>query len=116
MPRIVETDELEYVESSSSQSEDNNEAYFRKMDQGFSDNIDFSLSQIARHNTIIIADDNMVNVELIKAYAEELGVVEQCIFCIDGEHALTQAKLEIKKAYADESYSRNPIKMMLLDF
>ena len=40
---------------------------------------------------IILADDQLINLEVLKSQIEELGQLNRCEFCYDGEKALAKA-------------------------
>ncbi len=37
---------------------------------------------------IIVAEDQMINLEILRSYIERLGLLKDTIFCVDGQKAL----------------------------
>jgi CheY-like chemotaxis protein len=62
---------------------------------------------------IIVAEDQHINVEVLRSYLGDLNIHSECDFCIDGQLAIDCAKSLIDKA-CDENETR-PICLMLLD-
>jgi hypothetical protein len=47
---------------------------------------------------IIVADDQLINLEVIKSYTQIMGLFDLIMFCIDGQKAIDVAKKELDNA------------------
>ena len=69
---------------------------------------------------IIIADDQLINIEVLKTQIEELGQLYRCEFCYDGDKTLAKAieitEQAIQESNKSEETKIKPISLMLLDF
>lgn len=68
---------------------------------------------------IIVAEDQLINIEVLKTHMSELGVQQITSFCINGQEAIDTAKRILEQTLVDfEGHVRKlrPISFMLLDF
>jgi CheY-like chemotaxis protein len=68
---------------------------------------------------IIIAEDQIINMEVIKSQIREEGLLDRCEFCFNGQEAIEKAQKVIIEAIDSEtgwSASIMPVCLMLLDF
>jgi hypothetical protein len=68
---------------------------------------------------IIVAEDQLVNIEIIQGYLKKLSVEELSIVCVNGQIAIDQCKGLIDKAIYENDSLDNvvcPISLCLLDF
>ena len=63
---------------------------------------------------IIVAEDQHINLDILKTYMETLGILENCDFCVNGQIAIDRAKSLIDEASERGDLNR-PICLMLLD-
>ena len=64
-------------------------------------------------NKIIVADDQLINIQVIQGQMKELGYHHNCEYYYDGQAAIDGAKKLINNADNDDE---QPISLMLLDF
>ena len=64
-----------------------------------------------------MAEDQVINIQVIKQLLIELGLLEKCVFCPNGEEAVAISKKIIKEnnTSANEVERKSPICLMLLD-
>lgn len=64
------------------------------------------------------ADDQLINLEVLKRQLTDLGLHEKCTYCIDGQQIIEKSKgvLEEAIAVAQTGQKVKPIDFMLLDF
>ena len=67
---------------------------------------------------IIVAEDQIVNLEVLKSFIFKLGLLENTIFCIDGQKAIDAAKNALDDALlrSGNEGKVKPVALMLLDF
>jgi CheY-like chemotaxis protein len=67
---------------------------------------------------IVAADDQLINLEVLKTQLTEVGLHSKCTYCIDGQLVID----EVKRIMEDEITASNegdvirPVDFMLLDF
>ena len=67
---------------------------------------------------IIVADDQLINLEVVKGYTQIMGLFDLIEFCIDGQKAIDIAKKELDNALLnlEQGLTIKPVVLMLLDF
>ena len=67
---------------------------------------------------IIVADDQLMNLEVIKGYTERLEIFSKTEFCIDGQKAIDMAKNVLDCALVNLEHGKKikPVFLMLIDF
>ena len=67
---------------------------------------------------IIVADDQLINLEVVKGYTQIMGLFDLIEFCIDGQKAIDIAKKELDNALInlEQGLTIKPVVLMLLDF
>lgn len=71
------------------------------------------------HSKIIVAEDQMINMQVIKSQLNQLGLAQACDYCYNGEQAVDQAIAIIDEAVLncfEWEAQVTPICLMLLDF
>lgn len=61
----------------------------------------------------------MINLQVLKSQLQELGYLDICEFCFNGEEAIITATKIIEKSLGEQSNNMDfirPISLMLLDF
>jgi CheY-like chemotaxis protein len=71
---------------------------------------------------IIVADDQVINIEVMKSLVRNMGIYHWCTFAINGQEAINYATnaimKEIDQSYLMDSLSKptiKPVRVMLLD-
>ena len=70
-------------------------------------------------NWILIAEDQLVNIEVMRMHLDEMGLTSRSEFCFNGREALQSAEQKLNEAVglAGSTQQRiKPISLMLLDF
>ena len=49
-------------------------------------------STLERITKIIAADDQLINLEVLKYQMSEIGIADKCLYCIDGQAVIDKAK------------------------
>ncbi len=67
--------------------------------------------------SIVVAEDLLINLEVFKRQITEVGLIDRCSFCTNGQETIDVAKkiVEAAVAFALEPTIR-PITVMILDF
>jgi hypothetical protein len=68
---------------------------------------------------VVVADDQLINIEVIKSQVAELGLTSCCSFCINGQETIDTVKSIVELALAnrkEETRSLTPVNFLLLDF
>lgn len=66
---------------------------------------------------IIVAEDQLIIMQILKQHFKDLGLIEYCEFCTDGQMAINTVKRLIDEAVIEENVvDSNPISIMLVDF
>ena len=67
---------------------------------------------------IIVADDQLINLEVVKGYTQIMGLFDLIEFCIDGQKAIDIAKKELDNALInlEQELTIKPVVLMLLYF
>lgn len=66
---------------------------------------------------IIVADDLLINLEVLKNQLSENGVLDRCTFCTNGQESIDMAKRIVEKSLKRSDLKLvTPISLMLLDF
>lgn len=60
-----------------------------------------------------MADDQLINIQVLKGQLTQLGYLKNCEFCYDGAEAIKKTKLIIETAPDEETLL---VSLMLLDF
>jgi hypothetical protein len=58
-------------------------------------------NQLEIQGKIIAAEDQMINIEILRGYIERLGLLKSTTFCIDGQKAIDLAKSLLDDALSD---------------
>ena len=66
----------------------------------------------------MIAEDQLINLEVLRGYTKRLGVDHCSRFYINGQEAIDAVKYEVDNALVEfsEKSSMKPVEIMLLDF
>ena len=74
----------------------------------------------SRLTRIIVADDSVINMAVVKEPLDQLGLVDKCVFCMNGEEAFKKCSEIIEDTKLDDSTSeldkQVPVCLMLLDY
>jgi len=68
---------------------------------------------------IVVADDQLMNIEILKSHMQDLGLVDSCLFCINGQDTIDTVKSVVDEALAARDHSKHslmPVQILLLDF
>ncbi len=67
---------------------------------------------------IIAADDQLINLEVLKSKLTEIGVQEKVTYCVNGQDTIDQAKriIQASVSKAQMGTTIKPINFLLLDF
>jgi CheY-like chemotaxis protein len=68
---------------------------------------------------IVAADDQLINIEVLKSNIEELGLASTCDFCINGQDTIDTVKRIVDEGLASRDAlvtSISPVDFLLLDF
>lgn len=108
-------DEVESVESGGSQSKGGTEI-MAPSESFYSESKTVLVYPFIRN--IIVADDLLINLEVLKNQLSENGVLDRCTFCTNGQESIDVAKrmFEQQIKQNDSSKLATPVSLMLLDF
>ena len=108
-------DEVESVESGGSQSKGGIEI-MAPSESFYSESKTVLVYPFIRN--IIVADDLLINLEVLKNQLSENGVLDRCTFCTNGQESIDVAKrmFEQQIKQNDSSKLATPVSLMLLDF
>ena len=106
---------LKQIETISEQ-EDEDEILEEQKDEEFFQTY-FNSNKILE-GKIIVADDQLINLEVVKGYTQIMGLFDLIEFCIDGQKAIDIAKKELDNALInlEQELTIKPVVLMLLDF
>jgi CheY-like chemotaxis protein len=67
---------------------------------------------------IVAADDQLINLEVLKTQLTEIGLHSKCTYCIDGQVVIDEVKRILDEEILETSEGDviRPIDFMLLDF
>ena len=106
---------LKQIETISEQ-EDEDEILEEQKDEEFFQTY-FNSNKILE-GKIIVADDQLINLEVVKGYTQIMGLFDLIEFCIDGQKAIDIAKKELDNALInlEQELTIKPVVLILLDF
>ena len=67
----------------------------------------------------MVADDQLINIEVIKTHLTELGHINTCNFCINGQETIDKVKELVDTAVREKDAKTKiitPVNFLLLDF
>jgi CheY-like chemotaxis protein len=69
---------------------------------------------------IVVADDQHINIEILKQHTLKLRVIDQTIFCVNGQQVIDCVDKLVRKSIDNidlsQSKSLTPVSILLLDF
>lgn len=90
-------EEITSVESDEEEKENEplgSEEEEEELEQEFFTKFDFLPfdSRFGEMENLIVADDQLINLEVLKSQLTEMGVQEKCTYCVNGQDAMLQMK------------------------
>lgn len=52
---------------------------------------------------VVVADDQLINIEVIKSHLAELGLAGSCCFCINGQETIDAVKSIVVEALTNRN-------------
>ena len=68
---------------------------------------------------IVVADDQLINIEVLRQHIDELGMSDTCDYCINGQQTIDTVKSLVNSAIENRIITAlfiQPVDLLLLDF